>query len=46
MALVQGSSHRRSKDLHVCGLALVVLAIIAAAVPILQVCVNTLFGMF
>jgi hypothetical protein len=46
MAFVHDSSRRRSKDLHVCGLALVVLAIIAAAVPFLQVCVNTLFGMF
>jgi hypothetical protein len=46
MALVHDRSHHRSKDLHVCGLVLVVLAIIAAAVPVLQVCVNTLFGMF
>ncbi len=43
MALVHDSGHR-SKDLHVCGLALVVVAIVAVAVPLLQICVNTLFG--
>jgi hypothetical protein len=46
MALVHDNSGHRSKDLHVCGLAFVVVAIIAAAVPVLQLTVNMLFGMF
>jgi len=46
MALVHDNGHHRSKDLHVCGLALVVVAIIAVAVPVLQLCVNMLFGVF
>lgn len=46
MALVHDNSRQRSKDLHVCGLVLVVFAIIAAAVPLLQICVSTLFEMF
>jgi hypothetical protein len=45
VALVHDSSHR-AKDLHVCGLVLVVMAIIGLAVPVLQLCVNALFGMF
>ena len=45
MALVHDSGHR-SKDLHVCGLVAIVVAIIAVAVPVLQLCVNALFGMF
>jgi len=45
LALVHDNGHR-SKDLHVCGLALVIVAIIAIAVPVLQICVNMLFGMF
>ncbi|MBS0469774.1 MAG: hypothetical protein JSR60_01795 [Proteobacteria bacterium] len=44
MALVHDSGHR-SKDLSVCGLALVILAIIAVAVPVLQWTVNMLFGL-
>jgi hypothetical protein len=45
LALVHDNGHsHRSKDLHICGLALIVIAIIALAVPVLQICINTLFG--
>lgn len=47
MALVHDNSgSHRSKDLHVCGLAVAVIAIMAAAVPLCQGCVNMLFGFF
>jgi hypothetical protein len=47
MALVHDNNgSHRSKDLHVCGLALVIIAIVAAAVPVCQGCVNMLFGLF
>ena len=45
MALVHDSGHR-SRDMHVCGLFLAVVGIIAVAVPVLQVTVNMLFGFF
>lgn len=44
MALVHDTGHR-SNDLHICGLAVVVVAIIAVAVPLLQLAVNMLFGL-
>ena len=45
MALVHDSGHR-GKDLSICGLALIVVAIIAVAVPTFQLTVNMLFGLF
>ena len=45
MALVHDGGHR-SKDLHICGLVLIVVAIIAVAVPVFQLTVNMLFGLF
>ncbi|HWD28404.1 MAG TPA: hypothetical protein VG387_14640 [Rhizomicrobium sp.] len=45
MALVHDTGHH-SKDLHICGLAVAVVAIIAIAVPVFQLAVNMLFGMF
>jgi hypothetical protein len=45
MALVHDSGHQ-SKDLHICGLAIAVVAIIAVAVPVFQLAVNMLFGFF
>lgn len=45
MALVHDTG-RRSNDLAICGLALVVIAIIAISVPCFQLAVNMLFGIF
>jgi len=44
MALVHEPD--RAHDLHLCGLAVVVFAIIAIAIPILQIVVGQLFAMF
>jgi hypothetical protein len=46
MALVHHHEPERSRDLALIGLALVVVAIIAAAVPFLKLCVDTCWGIF
>jgi hypothetical protein len=46
MALVHHHEPDRARDLSLCGLALVVLAIIVAAVPFLKFCVDGLFALF
>lgn len=44
MALVHHHEPSRSRDLALVGLALVIFAIIAAAVPLLKLCVDTCFA--
>jgi hypothetical protein len=46
MALVHHHGPDRAHDLALVGLAVVVFAIIAAAVPFLRICVDSLFGFF
>jgi beta-lactamase regulating signal transducer with metallopeptidase domain len=46
MALVHHHEPDRSRDLALCGLVLVVAAIIAAAIPVLKLCVDGCFGLF
>jgi hypothetical protein len=45
MALVHHHGPDRAHDLALLGLVLVVIAIIAAAVPFLRLCVDSLFGL-
>lgn len=45
MALVHHHEPDRAHDLALVGLVLVVVAIIAAAVPFLRLCVDSLFGL-
>lgn len=46
MALVHHHEPDRSRDIALCGLALVVFGIIAAAVPFLKFCVDGCFALF
>ncbi|HTT99460.1 MAG TPA: hypothetical protein VMF58_15540 [Rhizomicrobium sp.] len=46
MALVHNHEPDRSHDLALCGLAVIVFAIIAAAVPLLKFCVDFGFTLF
>jgi len=46
MALVHHHGPDRGHDMALMGLAILVIAIIAAAVPFLRLCVDSLFGFF
>jgi hypothetical protein len=46
VALVHSHEPDRSHDLALVGLAMIVVAIIAAAVPILKFCVDSCFALF
>jgi len=46
MSLVQRHEPNRGRDLALLGLALVVFAIIAAAVPVSKMCIDSLFSLF
>jgi hypothetical protein len=45
MALVHDHQHDRAHDLSLCGLVLVVFAIIAAAIPLIRLAVDRLFAL-
>ena len=45
MSLVHHHEPDRSRDLALVGLAMVVFAIVAAAVPCLKICVDGFFGL-
>lgn len=46
MAVVHHHEPNRTHDMALCGLALFVIAIIAAAVPVLKFCVDSCFALF
>ncbi len=46
MALVHRHEPNRGRDFALVGLALIIFAIIAAAVPISKMCIDSVFGLF